>query len=84
MCEGAHLANRQLYIIFTRLILSFHIRECSNVKMRPVLDPIDCNSILTGMVTQPKPFEVKFVPRDKAKLESWIEESIQRTAAWDL
>src|ERR1700761_4676112 len=58
MCAGAHLANRELYAIFTRLILAFRIRETSNASKRPILDTIECNAVPTGMVTQPKPFEV--------------------------
>jgi phenylacetate 2-hydroxylase len=80
MCAGAHLANRELYAIFTRLILAFHIRETQSVSERPVLDSIDCNSIPTSMVTQPKPFKVRFIPRDTAKLDQWLQESFDRTA----
>ncbi|KIX94347.1 uncharacterized protein Z520_10057 [Fonsecaea multimorphosa CBS 102226] len=84
MCEGAHLANRELYVIFARLILGFHIRETSDIQSRPNLDPIDCNSLMTGMVTQPKPFKVKFVPRDEYQLQKWITESKDRTVAFDI
>lgn len=80
MCAGAHLANRQLYAIFTRLVLAFHIREAKDPKDRPILDTIECNSVPTSMVTQPKPFKVKFVPRDQQKLDSWISSSFERTA----
>ncbi len=80
MCAGAHLANRELYVIFTRLILGFHIRETSDLAARPVLDTIECNSVLTSLVTQPKPFKVHFVPRDRGRLEKWIAESEERTA----
>lgn len=80
MCAGSHLANRQLYVVFTRLILAFRIRETTSVKDRPILDTIECNAVPTSMVTQPKPFRVKFIPRDKAKLESWIATSLERTA----
>lgn len=82
-CEGAHLANRQLYVIFTRLILAFRIHEAADLKMRPVMDPIGCSAITTGMVTQPKPFKVRFVARDKNQLAHWIQESIERTASFD-
>lgn len=84
MCAGAQLANRELYITFTRLILTFHIRETSDVKMRPELDPIDCNYLMTGMVTQPRPFQVKFVPRDEYQVNKWITESKDRTVAFDI
>lgn len=82
-CEGAHLANRQLYVIFTRLILAFRIHEAADPKVRPVMDPIGCSAITTGMVTQPKPFKVRFVARDKDQLSHWIEDSVERTKAFD-
>ena len=80
MCAGAHLANRELYVIFTRLILAFHIRETADPKDRPILDSIECNSVPTSMVTQPKPFKVKFIPRDGQQLENRIGSSFQKTA----
>ncbi|KAL7905009.1 putative cytochrome P450 phenylacetate 2-hydroxylase [Trichoderma velutinum] len=80
MCAGSHLANRQLYVVFTRLILAFRIQETKSVKDRPILDTIDCNAVPTSMVTQPKPFKVMFVPRDLKKLERWISSSLERTA----
>jgi len=83
MCVGAQLANRELYTIFTRLILAFHIRETSDVKMRPDLDPINCNYLMTGMVTQPRPFQVKLVPRDEYQLKKWTIETRDRTVAFD-
>lgn len=80
MCAGAHLANRELYAIFTRLVLGFHIRETSDPHSRPILDTIDCNAVPTSMVTQPKPFKVRFVPRDRYQLEGWIRSSFEKTA----
>ena len=80
MCAGVHLANRELYAIFTRLILAFDIREATSPADRPILDTIECNSVPTSMVTQPKPFKVRFVPRDQKKLEAWISSSVRKTA----
>lgn len=65
---GNHLANRQLYAIFTRIILAFHIEPTRSPHMRPELDTIECNSIPTSMVTQPKPFQVYLRPRDRGQL----------------
>ena len=79
MCAGVHLANRELYVIFIRLILAFHVRPTQDEKMVPELDTIECNSVPTSMVLQPKPFKVRFVPRNREKLERWIEESIEMT-----
>lgn len=66
MCIGIHMANRELYLLFLRLINSFKI----------VADePIDTNPI-TGVhnpmatVSIPKPFKVRFVPRDQGALQA--------------
>ncbi|SRR6266498_5354865 len=64
--------------MFCRLILAFRIRPTSDLKSRPILDALDCNSIMASWSTQPKPFKVGYVPRDKAKLEQWIEQSLRR------
>ena len=80
MCVGAHLANRELYAIFCRLGLAFHTKETAHVKDRLILDSIECNSVPTSMVTQPKPFKVRFIPHDQGQLERWISESIEKTA----
>ncbi|KAL2785360.1 cytochrome P450 [Aspergillus keveii] len=80
MCAEVHLANRELYAIFCRLVLAYQIKETPDVKSRPILDTIECNSVPTSMVTQPKPFKVRFVPRDENKLARWIKESLENTA----
>lgn len=80
MCAGSHLANRELYAIFSRLVLAFYIKPTADPKSRPNLDTIDCNSVPTSMVTQPKPFKVRFVPRNEKQLENWINESVDKTA----
>ena len=80
MCAGSHLANRELYVIFTRIVLAFHIHEASDASKRPILDTIECNSVPTSMVTQPKPFQVRLVPRDQGKLENRIKDSFEKTA----
>ncbi|KAM5362436.1 hypothetical protein ACJZ2D_012518 [Fusarium nematophilum] len=80
MCAGAHLANRELYAIFCRLILAFHIRETTDLKARPNLDPIECNSVPTGIITQPKPFKIRFVVRDETQLKQWISSSFDKTS----
>jgi phenylacetate 2-hydroxylase len=80
MCAGAHLANRELYAIFTRLVLAFHIRETRDPASRPILDTVECNSIPTSMVTQPKPFKVRLVPRNEDQLQTWLNQSKEKTA----
>ncbi|KAJ5104296.1 hypothetical protein NUU61_001643 [Penicillium alfredii] len=79
MCAGSHLANRELYTAFLRLITAFEMRPATNVGDRPILNAIECNAIPTALTTEPKPFKVGFTPRDPQKLEQWIFESDERT-----
>jgi phenylacetate 2-hydroxylase len=79
-CLGNHIANRELYAMFIRLILAFHIKPTTVPKMYPELDTVKCNAVPTSMVTQPKPFQVYLVPREKEKLGKWIQESWDATA----
>lgn len=79
MCAGSHLANRELYTAFLRLITAFQMYPAKDVRDRPILDAIECNAIPTALTTEPKPFKVGFVARDPKKLEQWIAESEERT-----
>lgn len=79
MCAGSHLANRELYTAYIRLITAFTMHPAKDEADRPILDAIECNAIPTGLTTEPKPFKVGFKPRDPKKLEQWIAESDERT-----
>lgn len=79
MCAGSHLANRELYTAFLRLITAFEMRPAKDARDRPILNAIECNAIPTALTTEPKPFKVGFIPRDAKKLEQWISESDERT-----
>lgn len=79
MCAGSHLANRELFTAFIRLITAFEMKPSKEMSDRPILDCIDCNSIPTALTTEPKPFKVGFVARDPKLLEKWIAESDERT-----
>lgn len=79
MCAGSHLANRELYTAFIRLITAFHIDPPKDSKDAPILDAIKCNAIPTALTTDPKPFKCGFRPRDKALLEKWLDEGDKRT-----
>ena len=66
--------------MFIRLILAFHIKPTTMPEKYPELDTVKCNAVPTSMVTQPKPFQVYLVPREKEKLGSWSQESWAATA----
>ncbi|KAL1962251.1 hypothetical protein VTN77DRAFT_9841 [Rasamsonia byssochlamydoides] len=79
MCAGSHLANRELYTAFIRLITAFTIHEAKDPADRPILDALECNAIPTALTTEPKPFKVGFKARDPVLLQKWIAESEERT-----
>ncbi|KAL7782664.1 cytochrome P450 [Trichoderma ceciliae] len=79
MCAGSHLANRELYTAYIRLITSFQILPARDSSMAPIIHPIDCNSTPTSLTTDPKPFKVGLKPRDKGKLREWIAAAEERT-----
>ncbi|KAF7712982.1 Phenylacetate 2-hydroxylase [Penicillium ucsense] len=79
MCAGSHLANRELYTAFLRLITAFRMVPAKMTEDRPILDALECNAIPTALTTEPKPFKVGFTPRDPVKLKQWMMESDERT-----
>lgn len=79
MCPGFHLANRELYAVFTRLICSFEMMATDDPADLPILDALDCNSVKTSLTTEPKKFKVRFRARDPSLLERCIRESEKRT-----
>ncbi len=80
MCAGSHLANRELYTAFIRLITAFEILPAKMAEDRPILDALECNAIPTSLTTEPKPFKVGIRVRDEQRLRTWIAESEERTA----
>ncbi|KAK4113048.1 putative cytochrome P450 phenylacetate 2-hydroxylase [Canariomyces notabilis] len=79
MCAGSHLANRELYTAYIRLITAFTMHPARDPADAPILDAIECNAIPTALTTEPKPFKVGFKVRDLEKLERWIKETDERT-----
>ncbi|TFB01791.1 Phenylacetate 2-hydroxylase [Trichoderma ghanense] len=79
MCAGSHLANRELYTAYIRLITSFQIVPTKEPDQAPIIHPIECNATPTSLTTDPKPFKVGLKPRDEAKLREWIAEAEERT-----
>ena len=74
MCAGVHLANRELYIAFSKVIHFFKILPADV----PGEEEFDINPATAcanpkGLSSTPKPFRVRFVPRDPATIERWIE-----------
>jgi phenylacetate 2-hydroxylase len=78
MCAGAHLANRELFTLFIRLIIAFRILEPKNRENAAAMDAMEATGCHTALVAEPKPFNCRFVPRNKEALESWLENSRRR------
>ena len=79
MCIGSHLANRELYTAFLRLITAFEILPPRRKEDEPVLDCFGCNKLANGLTMDPKPFKVRIRVRDRGLVEKWIAESEERT-----
>jgi 3-hydroxyphenylacetate 6-hydroxylase len=68
MCAGSLLANRELYLIFMRMLASFRIESHDNVDVHPVRG----NSDPTSLVALPNRYRVRFVPRNEKALAEAI------------
>lgn len=79
MCAGSHLANRELYTAYIRLITAFVIVEAKNAADHPIIDPIECSINPTSLTTDPKPFKIGLKVRNEEKLRTWIAEAEERT-----
>ncbi|KAJ5115932.1 cytochrome P450 [Penicillium angulare] len=64
MCAGSLLAYRELYLAFLRLISAFEIRTDGYIETDPSRGVAD----LTTLVSMPKEYEVRFIPRDERLL----------------
>lgn len=64
MCAGSLLANRELYLVFMRMLSAFEIKKHTEVNVHPVHGSADP----TSLVTIPRRYEVLFVPRNEAVL----------------
>lgn len=65
MCAGSLLANRELYLVFIRMLNAFEVQKADNVDCHPVTG----NADPTSLVSMPRRYKAKFVPRDLSALE---------------
>ncbi|KAH0396009.1 cytochrome P450, partial [Aureobasidium melanogenum] len=68
MCAGSLLANRELYLVFMRMLSCFEIEKGTEVETHPVKGSSDP----TSLVSLPHGYEVKFRPRNEVKLREQI------------
>ncbi|KAK3900706.1 3-hydroxyphenylacetate 6-hydroxylase [Staphylotrichum tortipilum] len=69
MCAGSLLANRELYLITTRLLNSFRIELHDQIDCHPIRG----NSDPTSLVALPHRFRAMFVPRNGKALAKALE-----------
>ena len=68
MCIGIQMANRELYVLFLRLINSFKIETDKPIDTNPISGV--ANPMAT--VSIPKDYNVRFVPRNLRALQNSI------------
>ena len=66
MCAGSHLANRELYVAFSRMILAYKLSEGSDWDERCV-DPVQYNECATALVAESRNSNINFQIRDGMK-----------------
>ncbi|CAM1510671.1 Fc.00g010060.m01.CDS01 [Cosmosporella sp. VM-42] len=79
MCAGSHLANRELYTAYIRLITAFEILPARESADAPVIDAIECSAVPTSLTTDPKPFKIGLKARSVDDLNEWIAAAEERT-----
>ena len=81
MCTGSHLAYREMYVTFVRMLIAFEILPAKNAAERPDLrGPLECNANPTGLSIEPKSFKIGFKVRDKRRLAEWFEQTESATS----
>lgn len=76
MCAGSLLANRELYLVFLRMLGSFEIVQDSAVDTHPVRGSADP----TSLVTMCRHYKVVFKPRNEQVLREALEKAEVRLA----
>ena len=71
MCAGYVLGNRELYIVFLRLIASFNFLPATKGEKLDY-DPVKGVFDPTSLVSYPGRFGSRFVARDDKKLSEWL------------
>ncbi|ETS87879.1 hypothetical protein PFICI_01707 [Pestalotiopsis fici W106-1] len=64
MCAGSLLANRELYLVYMRLLNSFRVEKYDEIDSHPLTG----NSDPTSLVAMPNRYRALFVPRNPAAL----------------
>ena len=77
MCAGSLLANRELYIVYMRLLNSFRIEKHDTVDCHPIRG----NTDPTSLVAVPGRYRALFIPRNPEALAKAMEETAKMSEA---
>ncbi|EXJ63180.1 phenylacetate 2-hydroxylase [Cladophialophora yegresii CBS 114405] len=81
MCTGSHLAYREMYVTFIRMLVALEVLPAEDPAQRPVLTgPLECNANPTGLSIEPKPFKIGFRVRDWGRLREWFAQTVEATS----
>lgn len=72
MCAGSLLANRELYLLYMRLLNSVKIEQFDNVDCHPVRGNLDP----TSLVAMPRRYKASFTPRSPDDLKKALAVSV--------
>jgi 3-hydroxyphenylacetate 6-hydroxylase len=72
MCAGSLLANRELYLVFIRLINCFKIEKADDVDCHPLTGNMDP----TTLVAMSHRYKARFVPRNEESLSKAIKDFV--------
>jgi len=76
MFTGSHLAYREMYVTFVRMLIAFEVLPAKNVEQRPILTgPLECNANPTGLSIEPKSFRIGFKRRTEKQLAEWFKQT---------
>lgn len=78
MCAGSLLANREMYTIYLRLLSAFEIVDARTVEGGQVeTHPVKGVEDQTQLVSVPRRYTVRLVPRDESGLRSALERAAE-------
>ncbi|RSL54821.1 3-hydroxyphenylacetate 6-hydroxylase [Fusarium duplospermum] len=73
MCAGSLLANRELYLLYMRLLNSFKIEKHDDIDCHPITGNLDP----TSLVAMPRRYKAVFTPRDPKALKAALAEQVE-------
>lgn len=80
ICQGMHIADRNLFLVIARLLWAFDVKRSLNQDGEEIVP--DMNDLDEGLFTQPRPFPAVITPRE-GKAERVKEEWLKSLALLD-